>query len=212
MKNIVIVCAGTYGREVLSVVNEINRISRIQTEEEKYKILGFLDDNPKALAGSGIDLPILGTIEGWKPMGDEVYAIGAAFPAMKEKIVSKLKEKGCVFETLVAPWSMVSADVEMGEGCFITAYSISASVKLGRFVNINGSMLCPGAVVGDFSTTTGFTVVDNALVGKRVFIGSHAVICSGVHVGDDSQVSVGSIVQQDVEEGTTVFGVPATQI
>ena len=76
----------------------------------------------------------------------------------------------------------------------------------------NASSICAGSVIGDYSTTTGFTVVDNATIGKRVFIGSHAVVVPGVTVGDDAQVSVGSIVTSDVEKGATVFGVPAAQI
>ena len=100
----------------------------------------------------------------------------------------------------------------MGEGCFITAYSISVGVKLGNFVHVMGSMLCPGAEIGNYSTTTGFTVVDNAIVGERVFVGSHAVIQPGVHIGNGAKISAGSIVTEDVRENATVFGVPAIEI
>ncbi len=212
MKDIIIVCAGTYGREALAMIKEHNRLAEIFKREIPYRVLGFIDDNPDAFAGTDIDTPILGGISDWKPIGDEYYVIGSAFPAVKVKLATMLKERGCRFESLVAPWSMVSKDIEMGEGCFVSAHSISAGVKLGNFVNVNGSMLTPGAVIGDFSTVTGFSVVEAATVGKRVFVGSHAVIPAGVHVGDDAQISVGSIVTGDVEAGTTVFGVPAVVI
>lgn len=212
MKDIIIVCAGTYGTEVLSVIDAINLQLRLKGQEEKYNVIGFLDDNPNALDGKDVKIPIIGKISDWQPKGNEVYAIGAAFPKVKEKLATMLKERGCRFETLIAPWSIVSDYCSLGEGCFITAYSISAGVTLGDFVNINGSSICAGSVIGDYCTTTGFTVVDNATIGKRVFIGSHAVVVPGVTVGDDAQVSVGSIVTSDVEKGTTVFGVPAAQI
>ena len=83
---------------------------------------------------------------------------------------------------------------------------------MGNFVNINGSMICPGTFIDDFSTTTGFTVVDNARIGKRVFVGSHAVITSGITIGDDARISVGSIVTEDVPPRATVFGVPAKRL
>ncbi|MBP5462316.1 MAG: hypothetical protein J6Y20_09350 [Lachnospiraceae bacterium] len=212
MKDIIIVCAGTYGLEVLSVIDGINYQLRQKGLEEEYNVLGFLDDNPNALDGKGVKVPIIGKISDWQPKGEEVYSIGAAFPKVKEKLATMLKQRGCKFETLIAPWSIVSDYCTLGEGCFITAYSISAGVTLGDFVNINASSICAGSVIGDYSTTTGFTVVDHATVGKGVFIGSHAVVVPGVTIGDGAQISVGSIVTSDVEKGATVFGVPAVQI
>ncbi len=212
MKKIIIVCAGSFGREARSAIREYNRQADQHGTERPYQLLGFIDDNLNALDGTGVDDPILGPIDQWKPIGDEYYVFGTASSAVKEKLSTKLKAVGCRFETLIAPWSQVSEDCEIGEGCFITAHSICAGVKIGNFVNVNGSLLAPGAVIGDFSTVTGFTVVEDATVGKRVFIGSHAVVTPGVHVGDDAQIGVGSIVCEDVRPGATVFGVPAEEI
>lgn len=212
MKKIVIVCAGSHGKEVLFTINAINNKKKANGEAAEYEILGFIDDNPHALDNSGITVPIIGKISDWKPIGNEVYALGAAFGDAKVRISEILKERGCQFESLVAPWSMVADDVRMGEGCFITAYCISAGVELGDFVSVNGSMLCPGTLIDDFSTTTGFTVVDNARIGKRVFVGSHAVITPGITIGDDARISVGSIVTENVPSGATVFGVPAKRL
>lgn len=212
MKDIIIVCAGVYGLEVLSVIDAINLQCKKDGNGKKYNILGFIDDNLHALDGKNIRHRIIGKISEWKPIGSEVYALGVSSTSLKEKLSTSLKDRGCEFETLIAPWSLVSDNCTMGEGCFITAYSISAGVKLGNFVNINASMICPGSIIGDFSTTTGFSVVDKAIIGKRVFIGSHAVILPNVVVGDDAQISVGSIVKEDVSSGVTVFGVPASQI
>lgn len=211
MKNIIIVCAGSLGKEVYSVINIINKTAKLNGKDEPYNVIGFIDDNLDALKGISINASIVGRISDWEPLNDEVYAIGAT-GLNKYNIVKKLKSRGCIFETVIAPWSAVSPDCLMGEGCFITAYSISAGVKLGNFVDVLGSMLCPGTIIGDYSTTTGFTVVDNATIGSRVFIGSHAVIASGVHVGDDAKVSAGSIVSDNVKTNTTVFGVPAVEI
>ena len=61
-------------------------------------------------------------------------------------------------------------------------------------------------------TMVGMSVVDNAIIGKGVFVGSHAVITCGVKVGDYAKVSAGSIVTEDVAIGATVFGVPASSI
>lgn len=212
MKDIIIVCAGAYGLELLSVIRAINDAQKKISGEPTYRVLGFIDDNLSALDDKNIPYNILGRIADWTPKENELYVIGAAFPKVKEKLSNLLKGRGCRFETIIAPWSIVSPECSIGEGCFITAYSISAGVKLGNFVNINASMICPGSVIDDYSTTTGFSVVDNAKVGKRVFIGSHAVISPHVSVGDGANISVGSIVMEDIPANATVFGCPAVQI
>ncbi len=212
MKDLIVVCGGSYGRQLYATVKIINREAERQGKEKPYNVIGFLDDNPHVLEGTEVDVPIIGKISDWQPKGDEVYAIGAAFAATKKKLSEMLRARGCRFETLISPQTIVCDGVEIGEGSYISAYYISAGVKLGKFVNINGSMICPGAVIGDYSTTTGFTVVEDATVGEGVFLGSHSVVCSGVTVGDYAKVSVGSIVTQDVKPGAMVFGVPAVEI
>ena len=73
-------------------------------------------------------------------------------------------------------------------------------------------MIYSGAVIKDYSTTTGYTIVEDATVEEGVYIGSKAVIMSGRNVGAWSSVSVGSVVMKDVRPGTTVFGMPAQEI
>lgn len=212
MKDLIVVCGGSYGRQLYATVKLINREAENQGREAPYRVLGFIDDNPHVLEGTWVDLPVLGKISDWQPRGGEVYAIGAAFVETKKKLAEMLMARGCVFETLISPQTILCDGVVIGQGCYISAYYISAGVKLGNFVNINGSMLCPGAEIDDYSTTTGFTVVENAKIGKGVFLGSHSVICPNVTVGDYAKVSVGSIVTEDVRPGATVFGVPAAEI
>jgi len=213
MKDIVIVCCGSYGVEVYVVVNKINMAAIERGEEPPYNILGFIDDNYVDMKEKyGIDHGVIGTIKDWEPKENEVFAIGAAMPGLKEKLINILKARGAKFETLIAPWSIVSPNCKMGEGCFITAYSISSGVELGNYVNVNGSMICPGAVIEDYCTTTGFSVVEDAHLCKKVFVGSHAVIKSGIVVGEGADISAGSMIVSDVKPGVLMFGVPGVEI
>lgn len=209
MKDVIIVCAGNHAREIHAHIHRANWLADTRGEERPYNLLGFINDIPDTLEGTGVEEPILGTIADWHPIGDEWYIMGTAGPEGKAKLAPMLKDRGCRFTSFIAPHAIVSHDLEMGEGCVIQAYRIGCGVTLGDFVSVNSSYLMSGAKVGSFSTTTGFTVVENATVGERVYIGSHAVITHGVTVGDDARVSVGSIVMKDVPDGATVFGVPA---
>ncbi len=46
-------------------------------------------------------------------------------------------------------------------------------------------------------------------IGANVWIGGHAIILPGVHIGDDAIVGAGSVVTRDVAAGTSVVGNPA---
>ena len=209
MQDIIIVCAGGYGREVHALIRAINRHAKAEGKEKPYNILGFLSDVPDALDGIKIDSKIIGDIQNWQPKGSEVYALGISSPKSKEKLSTLLKSRGAKFETLVSPGLYIPDNTEIGEGSIITAYCVGDNTKIGSFVNIAGSMVGNDAVIGDYTTTTGFTNVTNAIIGKRVFIGSHAVIMNKKKVGDDAFVCVGSVVIRNVKPGTKVFGVPA---
>ncbi|MBQ7155783.1 MAG: hypothetical protein IJR85_09555 [Synergistaceae bacterium] len=209
MQDIIIVCAGGFGREVHALIRAINRHAKAKGEEEPYNILGFLSDVPDALDGIDIDSRIIGDIQNWQPEGSEVYALGISTPKSKEKLAELLKGRGARFVSLVSPSLYIPETVEIGEGSIITAYCIGDCTKIGKFVNVAGTMVGQDAVIGDYSTTTGLANITNAIIGKRVFVGSHAVIMNKKKIGDDAFVCVGSVVVRNVKAGTKVFGVPA---
>lgn len=211
MKDIIIVCAGSTAQEVYSVLDVINHDAAERGQEPVYNVLGFIDDNPNAVLADYVTAPILGGIRDWHPMGDEVYTMGNSNPKAKEKLVSILKPRGCRFETIIAPYARVKPYAQVGEGCIITAFNINNGAKIGDFVNIQGSMIGGQTEIGDYSTTLGFANIAQAKVGKRVYIGSHAVVL-GVPVEDDAFVCVGSIVVRKVKAGTKVFGNPAKRV
>ncbi|MBQ3157482.1 MAG: sugar O-acyltransferase [Clostridia bacterium] len=212
MKDIIIVCAGNCALEMYYVIKQINMAAQNAGKEPAWNVLGFLSDVPVDLKAVGIEVPVLGTIQDWHPIGNEYYGMGNGTPQAKEKLANLLRPRGCRFASIIAPYTFISDDFVCGEGCLIQAYRIGCCVKLGDFVSINGSMLMSGAQIDDYTTTTGYTVVQSANVGKRVYIGSHAVVTDGVTVGDDAMISVGSIVTEDVRPKATVFGVPAKEI
>ena len=213
MQDIIIVCGGSYGREVYWCLQENNRIAQEQGREVPFHILGFIDDAPIELEHFGIHAERIGEIANWMPTGDEKYALGVGTPEAKKEIASILKARGAHFINVISAWVNIAQNVQIGEGCMITTGSyIGCDVKIGDFVNINGSMIYSGAIIEDYSTTTGFTVVERARVCEGAIIGSKAVITEGAEVGCWSKVSVGSVVLDKVRPHTTVFGMPAQEI
>jgi serine acetyltransferase len=94
----------------------------------------------------------------------------------------------------------------------VLCFWIASHAIVGDFVNVNGGMVGESAVIGDYCTITGFANIASGKLGKRVFVGSHAVVLKSATVGDDAVVGAGSIVVRNVKAGTTVFGNPAKRI
>lgn len=207
MKSIIIVGAGGFGREAYYLIKEINKVN------PTWNIKGFIDDNLDALNGIKCDCPIIGKISEWIPSSDEVFAMGIASPKTKEKLSKVLIERGAVFVTLIHPMARINEDAIIGDGCVITGTSsVGACTRIGNFVHMASSMIGQDAEIGDFSTTTAFVNLTNAIIGKRVFVGSHAVVLNKLKVGDDAVIGAGSVVLRNVKAGTAVFGCPAKKI
>lgn len=212
MKNIIIVGGGSVALEVYYTIMKINGYELKNGKSEKYKVLGFLDDTMESGKNHPkVQVPVLGSIKDWKPIDKEVYALGIADPKAKELISTKLEANGCVFETIISPGFYLAPEVQVGRGCFICPYTICEGAKIGNFVSIMGSMIGGEAEIGDYSTTLGFANIATGKLGKRVFVGSQAVILD-VKVGDDAVVCVGSIVVRNIKAGVKVFGNPAKKV
>lgn len=209
MTEIVIAGAGGYGIEAYDLISYINKKNRSFAGTDKYHIVGFIDDYKSSLIDIGIPVPIIGRILDWQPEGDERYVLGIAMPESKEKVATLLKGRGAKFETLIAPTAIIDEGVNYGEGCTFKDYSIvSRGAMIGAFVSVSGAV-GGKSELGDYCTLGAFSNVADAVIGKRVFVGSQAIIINGKRVGNDVTIGAGSVVIKNVKSGVTVFGNPA---
>lgn len=208
MKNLIIVGASGFGRELVQWIEDINRVT------PKWNILGFIDDNPNALEGYKCDYSIIGGIQTWCPKEDEFFACALAFPAVKQKVVGMLKEKGAQFVTLIHPTALINKYAEIGEGVIVTPRSnINANAAVGDFVSVLGSGIGHDAVVGDFSTLSGRCSINGHVkIGKLVYVACGVSIAPSKKIGDGATIGIGSVVISNVKPGVTVFGNPAKKI
>lgn len=209
VKDLIIVGASGFGRELLSVIEEIN------AAQPTWNVLGFIDDNLSALDGFDIEYKVLGTIKDWKPTEKEMYALAIASPKIKEKIVPQLKEKGAKFATILAPTAAIGKRSTIGEGVVMFKDAgISVDVTVGNFVFFNGrSSVGHDCVIGDYTTLSPYVCISGkTVIGKCVNIGTLASTHPGVIVGDYATIGMNSAAIRRVKPGTTVIGVPATKI
>lgn len=206
MKDLIIVGASGFGRELLHVVGEINGA------KPTWNVLGFIDDNPDALDGMGLQHRILGPISGWEPSGNELYALGIANPATKEKIVPSLKARGASFATILAPGVSVGTGTNLGEGVVSFGLTgISVNVNVGDFVFFNAMVgIGHDVTIGDYCTFGPKACISGGTkLGRCVNVGALASTYPGIAVGDYATIGMNSAAIRRVRPHATVVGVPA---
>jgi acetyltransferase-like isoleucine patch superfamily enzyme len=108
------------------------------------------------------------------------------------------------------------SDVSIGENTYINArtwFEGHGHTSIGSFC-----LFGPGVLILTSDHARGpdglnrATEYHDVKIGDRCLIGAHAVIMSGVTIGDDVVVGAGTIVTKDLPAGGTYAGVPARRI
>lgn len=208
MKDIIIVGAGGFGREVLQWLTDINKT------EETWNIKGFIDDNIHVLDSYSYPVKVIGAIQDWQPSDNEVFVCAIAEPDIKEKVVRLLKSRGAEFVSVIHPDASIGNYNELGEGVVIyPGARITVNVKLGDFVTFLHSFAGHDVTIGDFSTVFGCSSLNGFVhVGKNVMISSHVDVIPSKKIGDHAFIGAGSIVVDNVKPDTKVFGNPARKM
>lgn len=209
---LVVIGAGGFGREVLDVVDAVNRTAPVPV----FNLLGVVDSNPTVenvtrLSKRGI--PILGSETAWLASGRRAeYLIGVGNPQIRQRIDEAFLAAGQVAASIVHPGSSVGSEVRIGEGVIICGgVQVSTNVSLGRHVHLN-----PNSTVGHDSVLESYvsvnpsaTISGEVTVGMRSLIGAGAVVLQGLAIGSDSVVGASACVVRDVDNEQVVKGVPA---
>lgn len=209
MKNLLIIGAGGFGRELYQWCKEINAVT------PKWSIRGFLDDNLEALDGIDCDINVVGTIKDWQPSYDEEFVLGIAEPTTKEKIVSLLESKGASFVSVIHPEAKIGDFNKLGKGVVIyPGARVTVNATIGDFATIlDLATVGHDAIVGNFTTVCGSCGINgHVAVADHVFIGSHVTVAPGCKIGSGAYVGGGSVVVKNVRAGYRVFGNPAKKL
>jgi len=230
MKNLLIIGAGGFGREVLTWVLDHPR------NNQDWKVKGFLDSRRDALDGFAThsqDLPdvvphgpelhekftrafgIVGDPMSYAPGVDDIFLCAVGDPKERQRYARPILDKGGRFMVLIHPTALVSAFVSMGQGSIIgPLVSVSPDVRIGQFVTINSySSIAHDVCVGDWCEVDGHCLIaGRAKVGTAARIHGGAVLTPDTRIGDEAIVGAGSVVFGRVPAGITVYGNPAKRL
>lgn len=211
MKNLYIIGAGGFGREVAWLVERINYLEPI------WKLQGFLDDDIKKhglLEGS---YPIVGGCDFLRNLDEEAWvicAVGAA--AVRKHIIEKIQQyKNVRYATLIDPSVLNSSSVRIGEGSIICAGTIlMVDVTIGKHVIINlDCTVGHDSQIEDFVTIyPSVNVSGCVIVGEKAELGTGVQIIQGKRVGRNAILGAGAVVVRDVPAGCTAVGMPAKAV
>ncbi|MGL0822740.1 acetyltransferase [Vibrio vulnificus] len=204
-----IIGAGGFAREIYAYLEETDfTLNGVQ-------LAGFLDDNPHALDGFNLKHRLEGALlNNDLPLGSKLI-MAVANPSLKEMIFNFYKQLGFDFLTYKHQTAFIGNNVVLGEGTIVAPQSVvTADVTVGKCVTINAlSSIGHDASIGNFSTLSGHCDVTGFVqLGEKVFMGSHALIIPNVKIGDMAVIGAGSVVISKVKPGVTMFGNPAKKI
>lgn len=213
MKDIAIFGVGGFGREVLTLIQDINRI------KPEWNIIGFFDDGyPKGAEVNGFEN--LGGVEElnqWDRKKTLAVAIAIGTPSIKKKILSRIKNNMVDFPTLIHPSVLIGDTnyVEIGKGCIICAANIiTTNIKIGDFVILN--LAC---TVGHDTVIKSYAafmptcnISGEVVIEEGVYCGTGVKIINQTSIGENTTVGAGAVVTKPLPANCTAVGMPAKPI
>jgi sugar O-acyltransferase (sialic acid O-acetyltransferase NeuD family) len=204
-KDLFIVGAGGLGREL-----EL-WLKLVPDSDKDFRVVGFIDDNLKALESFSNSKSILGTIDVYPFKSNDYAIISIADPLIKENVYNRLKTRVRLY-TFIAHSAIVGDPNNIGEGSIVCPNAIvSTNAKLGNCVTVNcGTQIGHDSIIGDFSAFMASVMIGGEVtIGKRVYFGSQSCLVPRKKVCDDVKISAGSIVIGNIKKSGVYFGNPA---
>ncbi len=167
------------------------------------------------------------------PMDHPDYAVIRTIVNKTMNILNKMNNANSIDEARQYLSKVIGTEVHKTTTVFTPFYTnIGINISLGKHVFINHAC--------SFLDLGGITIKDNTMIGPRVniisenhpteprkrktmipgsvvleenvWVGAGATILPGVHIGRNSVIAAGAVVNNDVPDNTVVAGVPAKVI
>jgi sugar O-acyltransferase (sialic acid O-acetyltransferase NeuD family) len=208
MKRVVIIGAGSHGREVSEI------LSHRSQQGDKVLTLGFVDDDPD-LRNQMIDgLPVLGDWSWFDRVDRSEIAVicASGFSETRRRMVERATRCGLEFANAVSPVAYVSPHAMIGKGVVIYQKGIACrGAMIGDHSVINsGAIVSHDTELGRYSTLNpGVNLAGNVTIGEGCYLGIGCSVIQGIKVGAWTTIGAGAAVIRDLPEGVTAVGVPA---
>lgn len=211
MKDIAIFGVGGFGREVLTLIQDINKVEPI------WNVIGFFDDAyPQDFEVHGLkNLGGVKELNEWRTPLSLTIAIGT--PHIKKTIFDRINNPLIEFPTLIHPTVIIGDNkyVKIGKGCIFCAYTvITCDVQVGDFVILNlACTLGHDTIIKDFCAfMPTCNISGECEIDEGVYCGTGVKIINRTSIGAGTIVGAGAVVVKPLPSNCTAVGSPAKAI
>lgn len=207
MKDIYIIGASGFGREVAWLIEEL----------DEFNVIGFVDDNKEIQNTIINDIPVIGGISFLIEKKEEVnVVIAIGNPAIRKKIYDQLKNNNNIkFPNIIAKDVRISNTNNIGFGNIIcTQSTLTVNITLGNFNHVNlDCTVGHDVILHDFITVyPSVNISGNVEIGNYSELGTGTKIIQGKTILENVIVGAGSVVIKDISESGTYVGSPIRKV
>ncbi|MDO4174404.1 MAG: acetyltransferase, partial [Eubacteriales bacterium] len=211
MKDLYIIGAGGFGKEVACLVERINKI------KPTWNLKGFIDDDIERHGHIEGGYVVIGDCDYLNNLTKETWAVCAIGSAkIRKLVIDKFSNNRYLhFATLIDPSAMLLNCKSIGKGSVVWAGSIlSVDSFIGDHVIVNLACTIGHDVqLNDFVTVyPGTNISGNVVVGECSELGTGMQIIQGKTIAPQSIIGAGAVVVKNIEEAGTYVGSPAKKI
>lgn len=209
MKNLIIIGARGFGREIYNVATQTKEYNT------KWIIGGFLDNKEDALDGFKGYPPILSSVEDYEVQENDLFICALGDIKYKKKYVSLILGKGGKFTNIIHPTSIININVKLGIGIIICPFTyISNDVTIGNFTTIQThSAIGHDVQIGDYCQINALTFLGGfAEIEEGVTLNPGSGVVPRGNIGENTVVGINSTVLKNTKPNSTVYGNPAKEI
>ena len=207
MKDLVIFGAGSVGRLVHNIIDDINQ------DSPDWHVLGFLDSDQQKHGTEINGVPVLGGIQWLKKHCPPWAIIAISQPAARCELATIINRHAHIrFATLVHPLAWIASRVQIGDGTLIyPGVLVDPDVQIGSHVILNKHCtIGHDTTIGDYTTVApGVNIGGAGTIGLGCDLGINCATIQEVSIGNWSIVGAGAVVIRDLPANITAIGVPA---
>jgi sugar O-acyltransferase (sialic acid O-acetyltransferase NeuD family) len=205
VKDIIVVGASGYGREVFQYVKDIAR------QQPDIRPKGLLDDDLSLRSNPGGE-EIIGDTTTYSIQEHDRFVISAGIPAVRHTLAERLASRGAQFITLIHPNAYVSPTARIGTGCIVSPFaSVGSNAQLDdHILLVMYASVAHDCRIGSYCSLSPYAAAaGGVIVGSKVFFGSYAMVTPTKRIGQESKIAAGAVVYRDVPEQSLATGNPA---
>ncbi len=194
---------GGHGKVILDILHRQNK-----------KVVAIVDDNPPVTITEIHDISVYQTDIFFTKFqaNDNEWIVSVGNNHIREKIVEKLTNFGCLFTNAIHPSAQIALGVEIGLGTVVMANTVvNTDTYIGNHVIINtGAIVDHDCYIDDYChIAPGCSICGQVKLGRGVLLGVGSSVKPLIEIGTNSICGAGSTVVKSIPSNCLAYGLPA---